>query len=301
MTQNGTVTDLDGHFTIQLKGESPTLVISYIGYQTGEIPITDQKHIDVVLEEESQKLNEVVVIGYGTTERKDLTGSVSTVKPSDEQASQVQNIETLLKGRTAGVFVSSNGAEPGAPSSIKIRGTGSLTSSTEPLYVVDGIIVNSATEDVADPLSGNSYLSAQNGITGIDPNDIESFEILKDASATAIYGSRGANGVIIITTKKGKRGSSKIQFSSYTERGKVVRNIEVLIPTDYAKYRNDKQMITSPGSDPVFLIGEDGSVAAASDPDVPLEGVNWADDTYRTSLVQKNRLSVSGGGEKDDY
>lgn len=298
-TATGTATDIDGGFTIEISNTPTTLVVSYIGFITKEVVVNNEKSITVVLEEDSEQLDEVVVVGYGSVNRKDLTGAVTSVKPDEEIASQTQSIENLLKGRAAGVQVTQNGTDPTAPVSIKIRGTGSLTSSTEPLYVIDGIIVNSATEGSADPLQGNSFLANQGGLTGIDPNDIESFEVLKDASATAIYGSRGANGVILITTKKGKIGKAQFKFNSSTSIGEVVRNIDVLDGLEYANYLNDRAVVE--GNAQKFIINSDGSFAAVEDPDTILQPVDWADATYKSSVIEKYRISVSGGKEGSDY
>lgn len=296
-TSTGAVSDFDGKFTINLNNTPSTLIISYLGYVTQEIIITSQQNITVVLEGNQQTLDEVVVIGYGEVKKKDLTGAVTSIKPTEAIAEQSKGIEDVIRGRSAGVQVIANGAEPGASISVRIRGLSSLTNNSEPLYVVDGIIIDSATEDTQDPLGG--YISQQAGLTGVNPQDIQSIEILKDASATAIYGSRAANGVVIITTKKGKKGNAKFNFTSTTSIGHVVRNIDVLDVEGFANYQNEAKL--SLGQVEPYSISPNGQVFTTTDDPTLVEGINWADDTYRKSYVVKNRLSVSGAGDKTNY
>ncbi len=297
-TSNGVVTDFDGNYTITMSNENGILIFSFVGYITQEINATNKTTIDVILAEDAQTLDEVVVIGYGSVRKKDLTGAITSIKPTADVVEQSKGIEDILRGRSAGVQVSANGSEPGASVSVKIRGLSSLTSNSEPLYVVDGIIMDSATEDVANPISG--YTPPQGGgISGVNPADIASVEILKDASATAIYGSRAANGVIIITTKRGKKGKAVFNFTSSLSTGKVVRNIDVLDTEGYANYQNDMQLAL--GDLAPYTINDDGSIFTTDDIPVEITGINWADDTYRNSVIQKNRLSISGGGETGDY
>ncbi len=297
-TSNGVVTDFDGNYTITMADANGILVFSFVGYVPQEINTITNTTINVVLVEDAQALDEVVVIGYGSVRKKDLTGAITSIKPTAEVAEQSKGIEDILRGRSAGVQVSANGAEPGASVSVKIRGLSSLTANSEPLYVVDGIIMDSATEDVANPISG--YTPPQGGgISGVNPADIASIEILKDASATAIYGSRAANGVVIITTKRGKKGKAKFNFSTSLSTGKLVRNIDVLDTEGYVNYQNDMKLAL--GDEPAYTINDDGSIFTTGDNPEQITGINWADDTYRNSVIQKNRLSISGGGESGDY
>ena len=309
-TTNGSVTDFDGLYTINVKTEGATLVFSYVGFETQYIDLEDQTEVNVALDEASEVLDQIVLIGYGAVEREDLTGSVATVDPREDAVAQNQSVEQLLQGRAPGVVVSANGFEPGAPSSIRIRGLNSLTSNTEPLYVIDGVIVDSATEDTNDPLSGgNSYLAPQGGISGINPRDIESIEILKDASATAIYGSRGANGVIIITTKSGKKGKTKFNYTTTTRVGSITNNIDVLKTDDYINYINESR--ANREFEPTFYQYPNGSIALYtqseefmiqnSDTITRLEPVDWSKDTYRTAVTTTHRMAVSGGSDLSDY
>lgn len=309
-TTKGEITDFDGKFSIEITKTPAILVISYLGYTTKEVEITNQKQIEIVLEESQERLDEIVLIGYGEVQKGDLTGAVSSVKPKEDLVAQAQGVENLLQGRAAGVLVSQNGSEPGAPTSIRIRGLNSLTGNTEPLYVIDGIIVDSATEDTLDPLSGgNSYLAPQGGISGLNPRDIESMEILKDASATAIYGSRGANGVIIITTKNGESGNTKFNFTTTTRIGEITNNIDVLDTKGYVAYAN--KVRENADFSPLFYTYTDGSIADFQTDEQfmldnantieRIQGVDWSDDTYKQSITTNHRLSVSGGNEKNDF
>ena len=296
-TTTGAVTNFDGKFTINLTSTPSTLVISYLGYVTQEVLITSQTNITIVLESDQESLDEVVIIGYGSVDKKDVTGAITSIKPTTVAAQQSNGIEDVIKGRAAGVQVNANGAEPGASISVKIRGTSSLTGNSEPLYVVDGIIMDTATEDTDNPISG--YASQQGGISGVNPQDIESIEVLKDASATAIYGSRAANGVIIITTKKGKSGVAKFNFATSIALGKVVQNIDVLDTEGYANYQNDSRV--NLGFDPIYTLNSDGTIFTTDDMPVQIQGIDWAEDTYRNAIIKKNRLSVSGGGDNGNY
>ena len=294
----GKITDFDGNFTIKIPKIPTTIVISYLGYTSKELVITNQTNITIELKVDTQQLEEIIVIGYGSVDKKDLTGAVTSIKPTATIVEQSRGIEDIIKGRSAGVQVSANGAEPGATVSIKIRGLSSLTANSEPLYVVDGIIMDSATEDVRNPISG--YTPPQGGgISGVNPADIESVEILKDASATAIYGSRAANGVIIITTKKGKKGNAKFNFTTSLTTGTVTRNIDVLDTNGYANYQND--MKAAIGLDIPYTINSDGTIFTTGTTPEQITGVNWAKDTYRNSVVKRNRFSMSGGGDTGNY
>ena len=197
----GAVTDLDGHYSIQLSDSDDVLVFSFLSYLTQEIKIGGRTVVDALLLPDTESLQEVVVIGYGTSKKEDLTGSVATVKMSDVVDSPVMSVDQALQGRIAGVDIMNTTGEPGAATSIRVRGTRSITASNEPLIVVDGVM------DVVDDLSD------------INSSDIESISVLKDASSTAIYGSRGANGVIIVTTKKGT--TAKTRVTAKAEAGDV--------------------------------------------------------------------------------
>ncbi|RIV70637.1 SusC/RagA family TonB-linked outer membrane protein [Flagellimonas aequoris] len=213
-TTNGTQTDFDGNYTLNGIDGTATLVFSYIGFKTVEIAVNGQSTINVTLEEDAQALDEVVIIGYGQTTVKDATGAVAVVTSEDFNQGVIASPEQLIQGKTAGVQITQSSGEPGAGINVRIRGTSSVRSNNNPLFVVDGMPLSgeSTSADGADVGTGSS--SAKNPLNFLNPNDIESISILKDASATAIYGSRGANGVVIITTKSGKTGKGQFEFTS---------------------------------------------------------------------------------------
>ncbi len=223
----GSVTGADGSFKISVAANTTTLVVSYVGYGTQEISIAGKTSVDVSLSSSGSNLNEVVVVGYGTARRKDLTGSVASVKAKDFNQGIVTAPDQLIQGKVAGVQVINNSGAPGGATTIRIRGISSIRSGNQPLFVVDGV-----------PLSGGSPApglgTALGGAPGdnplnfLNPNDIASMEVLKDASATAIYGSRGANGVVIITTKKGQSGAPKIEFNTSASVSSIMKKLEVL-------------------------------------------------------------------------
>ena len=308
-TTNGTATDIDGRYELKVPEGAEAIEISYTGYQTSIFVLDGREVIDVQLVA-GELLSEVVVIGYGVVEKRDVTGAIESIKPKDQQVVQYDNFQDFLQGRATGVYVQSNSAELLAPNTVRIRGSNSLRGDNEPLYVVDGIIISSATEDAADPLSGgNSYLSPQSGLTGINPQDIESIEVLKDASATAIYGSRGANGVILITTKRGKEGKAKFNYKATGRVGQAARLYSILDTEGFVDYQNELQ--ANQGFQPKFYRYGDGSYAEfqtdsaymeANAGSVPrLTPVNWYDDVFRTSVSQNHRLSVTGGKTNSDY
>lgn len=309
-TKIGTQTDFDGKFQIQISGEKAVLQFSYIGYKTYELEVSNQKDLKIYLTLDTETLDEVVVIGYGEVNKKDLTGSITNLKTSDDAKNLASGLESLIQGRASGVYVNSSSFEPTSPASIQIRGINSLTGNTQPLYVVDGIIISSATEDAADPLQGgNSYMSPQSGLLGINPKDIADIQILKDASATAIYGSRGSNGVIIITTKSGKTGKPKFNYVVTSKIGVQSKEIDVLNINDYVNYINNSRALK--GWEPSYYTYSDGSIAQYVTSEqymldntatLPrLQGVNWNEDIYKPSYSMNHHLSVSGGNENNKY
>lgn len=298
-SSNGVVTDFDGNFLINIKEKTPVLVVSYVGYKTQEFTVSNQSKITIVLLPEISELKDVVVIGYGEVKKDDITGAITSVKPSDVTKNQSQGIENVLQGRSAGVVVTQNGFEPTSPISIQIRGINSLGMGTQPLYVVDGIIINSAGEENVDPLEGgNSYLATQNGLVGINPKDIESIEILKDASATAIYGSRGSNGVVLITTKKGKEGKTIFSYSGSTRVGEIVRPIDVLDGYGYAKYNNESRILK--GLTPNYIVDDASRVVTDLTGNI-LTPIDWSDAIYKNSYSQSHRFTASGGKDKNKF
>jgi len=235
-TTNGAQTDFDGNYTISNIGAGAILVFSYIGYKTQEVAVGAQTSINIIMEEDAQALQEVVIIGYGTTTVKDATGAVSAVTSEDFNGGVISSPEQLIQGKTAGVQISQGSGEPGSGVSIRIRGTSSVRSNNDPLFVVDGVPLPSGGSSSEGTDIGVGSSSARNPLSFLNPNDIESMSILKDASSTAIYGSRGANGVVIITTKSGKGGaqggtwefSSDLSFSSPANEFDLLNRTEFL-------------------------------------------------------------------------
>jgi TonB-linked SusC/RagA family outer membrane protein len=265
----GTTSDMDGRFTLEAP-EGAILVISYIGYHTQEVKVRKRSLLRVVLKEDNQLLDEVVVVGYGTVKKSDLTGAVSGVSNRQYKNQPVQRVENILQGRTPGVEVTATSGMPGASMKVRVRGTTSINKSSDPLYVIDGIISSS-------------------GLDGINPSDIQSMEILKDASSTAIYGSRGSNGVILITTKQGSEGKAQVTFDASVGLSTVRKQYDLLNAYEYATALNDIR-----GS----------STISAEDLEAyknGTKGINWTDLLTRTGVTQDYRLAISGGNEKVKY
>ncbi|WP_282014678.1 SusC/RagA family TonB-linked outer membrane protein [Marinifilum flexuosum] len=314
-TSVGTTTDINGKYTIEVPVTEAVLLYSFIGFESQEISIGNQKVIDVVLQQSTESLEEVVVVGYGEVRKRDVTGSISKVKESENVARQYSSVDALLQGRSSGVQVVSNPGSPGAAVSVRIRGTNSLRGNNEPLYVVDGVIISSAGEDVLDASTDANELQApQNGLTGLNPRDIESIEILKDASATAIYGSRGANGVVLITTKQGEKGDGKAKINAYgsVEFSWISKKLDMLDGVGYAKYRNETALLE--GNKVNFHISPDNKVYDITyvvDPNTgiespviaqnPMEDKNWQDEVYEMGITHTEGVTVSGKGEKSKY
>ena len=220
---NGGVTDIDGNFTITLKGNSKKLKISYVGMKPQVVNVSGKSVINVKLEDDATSLNDVVVIGYGSVKKKDLTGSVATVGSKALAEVPVASASEALTGKMAGVQVTTSEGSPDAEVKIRVRGGGSITQSNDPLYIVDGFPVD--------------------GIGDIPATDIEDITVLKDASSTAIYGSRGANGVILVTTKSGKSGKVNVSYNAYYSVKKIAKTMDLLTPYDYAKWQYELALL----------------------------------------------------------
>ncbi len=275
-TQRGTISLSDGRFELVVPDGNNTLIFSFVGYLTREIEVGARSTIDVSLNVDQKSLEEVVVVGYGTVKKSDLTGSVASIKEEDIKATPMVALDRALQGRAAGVMVTQNSARPGGATTIRIRGTGSVNASNEPLYVIDGF-----------PTTGN--------LNSINPNDIESIEILKDASATAIYGSRGSNGVVMVTTKRGREGHSNVNFESYYGVQTVRRKIPLLNAREYAEFINEARV--NGGGAPYF----DGSSADRPSVSSLGAGTNWQDEVFREAPIQSYQLSFTGGETKTRY
>src|SRR6218665_1165362 len=319
-TANGTVTDADGKFSLHADNESSVLVFSSIGYAAQEVTVGNQSSLHIVMQPDVKQLDDVVVVGYGTQKKKDITTAVARVTSEDIANQPVNNVTDAMVGKMAGVTITQGTGQPGAPLTIKVRGVGTITAGSDPLYVVDGM-----------PLSGPNLNTLNN-------NDIESVEVLKDASSAAIYGSRGANGVVIITTKNGKDGKTIFNYDGYVGVQNAAHKIEMLDAYQYAQfakdgrdnaYKDQMQQInrrlmasgkptigfslddsngvrmqnTSTDSDPL------GNVSTVIAPElVPyllnepgLTNTDWQDQIFRAAPIQKHSLSASGGSPRLKY
>lgn len=267
----GVITDIDGRFTLKAN-QGDVLVISFLGYRTREVPVSPT--MDVTLEEATELLDDVVVIGYGTVKKDDATGSVSAIKPDELSKGITTSAQDMLAGKVAGVSVTSNDGAPGSSSTIRIRGGSSLNASNDPLIVIDGL-----------PIDNNGIKGMPNGLSMVNPNDIETFTVLKDASATAIYGSRASNGVIIITTKKGKSGSGpKVSYNGYVSMATATKKYDVLSGDEYRAY--------------IQHLKDNGAQL-----DTPLGDANtdWQDEIFREAVSTEHNISVTGGLKNMPY
>lgn len=282
-TSNGTVTDVNGKFRLQVDGEA-TLRVSYIGYTAQEISVKSNQSLNIILEEDNNQLDEVVVIGYGSVKKSDLTGSVATVKAEDFVNTAISSLDQGLQGKVAGMVVNMSSGQPGAPSSVRIRGTSSINGNNEPLYVIDGVFI--VPETNVGAVTGPSL----NPLSNINPADIESIEVLKDASATAIYGTRGANGVIIVTTKRGKRGTTVVSVNYTASVQELRKKIPMLNASQLAILGNEA---TDNGGAPRRLI-------YASPTNLGV-GTDWQDQIFQLAPMNNVQISARGGSEMTTY
>ena len=269
-TTQGTTSDFNGNYSLQVPAEDAVLVFSFIGYETQEVVVGSRTSLDISMIPDTKTLEEVVVVGYGEMEKRDITGSVVQVKAEELQAVPVYNVEQALKARAAGVQVTQNSGQPGGRIEVRIRGGNSMIGDNQPLYVVDGF-----------PITG--------GVEFLNPNDIEMIDILKDASATAIYGARGANGVVIITTKRGKAGQkSRIELNSYYGIQEETKRYDLLNAKEYAIIANE--WLRNGGQPAFFNLDE-----------VENPGTDWQDVVLRSAPIQDHTISFSGSGEQTRY
>ena len=265
-TSNGTQSDFDGNFTLDLSTENATLVVSYIGYLTKEISVGNQTNITITLTEDAEGLDEVILVGYTTQNRRDITGAISSVNVSDLKKLPGANVANLLQGQVAGVVSTPGSGAPGSAPVIRIRGLGTI-GNNNPLFVIDGI---------------------PGDISGINPADIESINVLKDASAATIYGSRASNGVVIVTTKRGKTGDLQVSFNSYIGISSIPNKIGVLNTAQNNQVSNAAH--ANDGQSPLAYT----SLSGAAD-------TNWQDEMFQNGFEQKYDFAVSGGTEKAKY
>lgn len=293
-TTNGTMTDNDGHFTLTVS-KGAVIEISSIGYKTQEITVGAQTNFTVTLSEDNEFLDEVVVVGYGSMKKSDLAGASVSMKESDLKGSIISSLDQSLQGRAAGVTAVTTSGAPGSSSSIRVRGQATINANAEPLYVIDGVIVQGGGNTGADfglgDALGNGKVSTISPLSTINPADIVSMEILKDASTTAIYGAQGANGVVLITTKHGKSGEAKFSYDGMVAMSRQAVRLNMMNLREYAQYYNE--MI------------EEGDIDETNPyyatPSLLGKGTNWQDEIFRTAWQHQHQLSAQGGSDKVQY
>jgi TonB-linked SusC/RagA family outer membrane protein len=285
----GTTTDRDGYFTLSAPdNKNVELEISSVGYQTKKIKVTGQSEINVTLELEVTGLSDVVVVGYGTQKKSDLTGAITTIKSDDFTKGVNTSVDDLLSGKAAGVQVVQNSSEPGGGVSISIRGASSINAGTGPLFVIDGLPIDNSAA-VSGSGTEVATRSPRNPLSSINPADIASIEVLKDASAAAIYGSRGANGVVIITTKKGRSGAMKVSYNGYAGMQNIAKKIDLLTPVQYQTVLNE-------------LIDEGAAPADSKVTSIANGGTDWQSQIFQSNaVVQSHNVSLTGGAGKSNY
>lgn len=277
-TTLGTTTNFEGKFSIIVPEENNALLITYVGFLDKEIQIGNKTAFQINLTVDAEQLKEIVVVGYGQMEKKDVTGAMASINSEDFNQGVVASPDQLIQGKIAGVQMTPSSGEPGAGINIRVRGGTSLTASNEPLYVIDGFPIDNT---ASDPGTAGVYAASasKNPLASINPNDIASFDVLKDASATAIYGARGANGVIIITTKKGKEGTAKVDYDAYFGISKIAKKVDVLSASEY------RAATTAEGSNPLDLNAN----------------TDWQEVMTREAITQNHNIGVSGGTSNTQY
>ena len=293
-TTNGTMTDNDGRFTLTVS-KGAVIEISSIGYKTQEITVGAQTNFTVTLSEDNEFLDEVVVVGYGSMKKSDLAGASVSMKESDLKGSIISSLDQSLQGRAAGVTAVTTSGAPGSSSSIRVRGQATINANAEPLYVIDGVIVQGGGNTGADfglgDALGNGKVSTISPLSTINPADIVSMEILKDASATAIYGAQGANGVVLITTKHGKSGEAKFSYDGMVAMSRQAVRLNMMNLREYAQYYNE--------------MVEEGDIYEINPyyatPSLLGKGTNWQDEIFRTAWQHQHQLSAQGGSDKVQY
>lgn len=290
----GAVTDIDGNFSLTVPSGKKQLLVSYIGFTPQTVDVNGKNTFTIVLKEDNQTLNEVVVVGYGTMKKSDLAGATGSMDEKKMKGSIITNLDQSLGGRVAGVTSMATSGAPSSSTSIRVRGQATINAGAEPLYVVDGVIWNNSNSSgssvgLGDAL-GNGSVSTVSPLSSLNPSDIVSMEVLKDASATAIYGAQGANGVVLITTKRGKAGEAKFTYDGMVAWQRQGKRIDMLNLREFAEYYND---MASQG-----MVYKDDRF---SDPSVLGKGTNWQDAIFRTALQHQHQVSAQGGSEKIKY
>ena len=284
-TMTGTITDTNGNFDLNVSGSQATLVFSFVGYLKEEISLDGKDNIEIILMPDLIELSEIVVIGYGTRKKSDVSASMVNLNGEELIKNRSASMDKALQGKLAGVNVTSSTGQPGGGVKVKIRGLGGLGSG-DPLYVIDGVIINGSTDD-----GRVDYTTpTANPLSSINPSDIESINVLKDASATAIYGSRGANGVVLISTKRGQSGETRVQYDGYYGIQQVTRQIDVMNAQEFVAFSNEAR--SEAGMAP-FIYWDQADTLG--------KGTNWQDELFRSAPTQNHQLSISGGNKHSKY
>ena len=300
-TTVGTVTDLDGNFTLtNVPSSAKTLVVSFIGLQTQELEI--KPIMKVVLRSDSEMLDEVMVVAYGTAKKSSFTGSASTIKAEQITSGSKESLDKAFSGKMAGVRVASATGDPGSMGEMNIRGVGSINGSKTPLYVIDGVVMKSD-DDM------NYYGKSQSVLSTLNPDDIESMTVLKDAAAASLYGSRAANGVVIITTKSGKEGKTRVSYNGEVGWNKMaVDQYSMMSAQDYIGYVREsvanyylENGYASSKNDAYALVESEGDVAAFVNDPSGNTNTNWKDEIYRTAVTQNHQVSLNGGNQSTKF
>jgi len=294
-TTNGAVTDMNGTYTIDVSSSDAVLVFSFIGYTKQEVPVNDLNNINVNLEPEALDIDEVMVIGYGTVKKSNALGAISSVSSKDVENLSVASIDQALQGKAAGVQVINSSGAPGGKVTVRIRGLSTLNAGAEPLYVVDGVILG----DNSFGKDGGNIPDNKTGIGFLDPNSIESIEVLKDASATAIFGARGANGVVLITTKKGAAGATKVSLNMYKGFQKLRKKYDILSPEQFRDFYNIFQVNSGR---PIYDDFAEGmELPAHTDWQEEIINTGSMSDLIASTPIENISLNISGGNEKNTY
>jgi TonB-linked SusC/RagA family outer membrane protein len=310
--KNIVITDINGKFSITIPASTKILTVSFVGMESQDVALGKSKNLNISMKLLSNTLGDVVVVGYGTVRKKDATGAVSSIKREDLVRDAPTNLVQALQGKIAGVNVTQNDGAPGAGLSIRIRGSNSFLGGTEPLYVIDGVPFNNNNSGSTPVSIGGDEKQTLNALSFLNPNDIESIDILKDASATAIYGSRGANGVVLITTRKGRNGKDRVEFNLTVGMAEVSKKLKMLNATDYAAYENlaytnankyggtnyTPDQFPFPG---MIVNGPNGPYYKPGPADYANRSKDWQDEIFRRSLYQNYSVNISGGNDAGNH
>lgn len=317
-TSNGTSSDFDGKFSLEVSNENAVLEVSYVSFITQEVALNNQTSISVKLQEDAAQLDEVVVVGYGSQRKSDVTASVASIKGDALSNETTTNLAEALGGKLAGVQIRQTSGAPGSNINIRVRGASSIAAGNNPLYVIDGVPISNENGSLSSISESRNNFQEQptNPLASLDMDDIESIEVLKDASSAAIYGSRGSNGVVLITTKKGKSGAPQVSYSTNIGFSKILNKIDLLDAYEFAELhveaKNTAYLAAVPGAD----INDDNATRISKggfgyripeelypyiDGVEGLTNTDWQDEIFRTAVTQNHTISVQGGSEKSRY